>query len=73
MVGLLRSKTGVRPRKSAVLFRAAPAHLLETHLLQPTCRLKVTAGQIAVVVVSFTADGSGDLQIYEVPNPLDDL
>lgn len=42
-------------------------------LVQETLRLKVTVGQIVVVVFSFTADGSGNLQIYDVPNPLNNL
>lgn len=45
----------------------------QAHLVQRTFRLKVTVGQIVVVVVSFTADGSGNLKIYDVPNPPNNL
>lgn len=40
-------------------------------LVQTTFWLKVAVGKI--LVVSFMADGSGNLQIYDVPNSLHDL
>lgn len=50
---------------------STPGAPVRPHLEQRTFRLKVTAGQ--VVVVSFVADGSGNLKVDGVFDSFDDL